>query len=785
MRYILGLDLTNVVTFKKLSVDFNKGLTYVRGCNLDADPVNPTGNGVGKTLMFSAIANLRFQSTPLALKKRAKKDILKQRNSTIGMILKESADGPEFEILQTSKGYKIFKDGKDLELRTVPLAEEYIRKLLPVTETKFYSTWYLSTQRPYVLQRDTDSNRLTHITDIFNLDQYSGIRDILAQRLRTIKDDELKMSVLTQQLVDLRKKLRSLKSDTTKDQYREAKANYVSIQAEIENVQSEVFKLTTRQRDLDALLTIERDLDKLRKSYKFKERPAQMLKQLKVQRSESLQWDRWSQRNQQAQEMLRKIDKRLAEYVGLDDDAENLRSKLSSVESAISKANLEITDLQQAKKKRAAVLEEIEALTHGYDALGIEGKIPSGDHESDLAVARSTLRLESLLKQHDHDGAIECPTCLTDLDLATIKKTVSNARKRIRLLEAYVEGRRLKAELKAAQASLPEFDPARLTEVKEFVEKKQAAADKLAARIAKVERRDALLAQREEIEIPKKPSGDKPEHSVSEIDQYIDLCQSIVDAIGQKDLILSNHKSLADLRTAKHVSDEMLSVHNELQRLDARLTKLREKHSSSATIVSAYEQYRNTGKIYHTELLGVQAKIDALAPGLDDKKLLEILLKAYGTKGLRATAADSVCRLLQTNLNHYRDLIFAEPFSFEVIASDSGVSILVDRNNGKPDAVSDVRNLSGAESNSFQLLCLISLLPLLPDSERVNIVVLDEPTSHMDAVSRTLFNERYLPVLREVVPNIYVVTPHSDDVCPNSNEWVVKKHHGVSTLIAS
>ena len=133
MRHILGLDLTKVVTFKKLSVDFNQNLTYIRGLNLDADPANPTGNGAGKTLMFSTLANVLFQTTPLALKKKSKRDILRQKGSSVGLVLKQSADGPEYEIIQTSSGYKICEDGKDLELRTIPLAEEYIRKLLPLS----------------------------------------------------------------------------------------------------------------------------------------------------------------------------------------------------------------------------------------------------------------------------------------------------------------------------------------------------------------------------------------------------------------------------------------------------------------------------------------------------------------------------------------------------------------------------------------------------------------------------------------------------------------------------
>ena len=64
----------------------------------------------------------------------------------------------------------------------------------------------------------------------------------------------------------------------------------------------------------------------------------------------------------------------------------------------------------------------------------------------------------------------------------------------------------------------------------------------------------------------------------------------------------------------------------------------------------------------------------------------------------------------------------------------------------------------------------------------MNMVLLDEPTAHMDGVSRQIFVERYLPALMEVVPHIYVITPH-DEYINGSSEWIVCKQRGVSKLI--
>lgn len=125
-------------------------------------------------------------------------------------------------------------------------------------------------------------------------------------------------------------------------------------------------------------------------------------------------------------------------------------------------------------------------------------------------------------------------------------------------------------------------------------------------------------------------------------------------------------------------------------------------------------------------------------------------------------------------------MIFAEPFTFAVSADESGMSIIVDRGN---DMVSDVRNLSGAESNCFRLLFVLAILPLIPSSRRVNVLCLDEPMSHADAVTRSIFLERFLPTIREVVPSVFCITPNPEDYSPESSEWLVKKFKGVSKII--
>lgn len=785
MLHILGLDLSNVVTFKKLSVDFNNNLTYVRGLNLDSDRANPTSNGAGKSLMFSTLANVVYQSIPTSAKKRSKKDILKQKGSTVGLILKPSEDGPEYEILQTAKGYKIYQDGKDLEIRTTPLAEEFIRKLFPIPEITFYSTCYVSTQRPYLLQKDTDSNRLQHLTDIFNLDQYSGIRDVLAKKRRAVSDNEVKLSVLEQRVVTLRKKLAELKAPVSKAEYRKLKADYDKYTEQLEKVQAHRFDLLTTQRDLESLLKVEHTLDELRDKYEFKKPPAVMLKTLKAQKEASEIWDRYRHRVAQNNKLRKSMQEKLDALEVPEIPRAVVKKQIKFLKPSIEEASADIARLKSLKVQFDALTEKIDETTAALEA-NTSTPQDGVDYEAEIAILRSTLRLEKLI--HNHDGeSSECPTCLSELDMDSLKSTVKSAKKKLPKYEACAEKVRLTAKL----ASL-ETDRMKLhfsQDVYDRLRTQRAAhvkeLEEMNAVLQVYRDRAAIEGHLAEIGTVKKPEHDEPKLSAEQIDSGIELCTSILDALSSKAVLTDNGSELADLRTVASVEKRLSKFKEQIETADAEVDKIRTRQYRAAETISNCEHFKNTNALYSRELKEAEAEIELLAPSVKDKRLLDILLKAYGAKGLRSKAAESVCTLLQTNLNHYRDLIFAEPFEFEVHSSETGVSIMVDRNNGKPDSVSDVRFLSGAESNCFQLLCLISLLPLLPNNCRLNIAVLDEPTAHMDEVSRQIFNSRFIPVLREVVPSVIVITPHSDDCSENSVEWLVQKEDGVSTLKVS
>lgn len=171
-------------------------------------------------------------------------------------------------------------------------------------------------------------------------------------------------------------------------------------------------------------------------------------------------------------------------------------------------------------------------------------------------------------------------------------------------------------------------------------------------------------------------------------------------------------------------------------------------------------------------------QLEELQPIIERKNLIKSMEKAYGKKGLKLLAANSILGMVERGLNDHANLIFAEPFKFNIYADDKGVHCKVKRPDGK---TSDVQQLSGAESDCFRLLFMLATRALMPAAKRPNFVVLDEPDSHMDDATRELFMNTFLPYLQTIIPCVNVITPFSTRYHADRIIRVVK-HHGVATL---
>ncbi len=784
---IEGCSLTNVVSFKKTAVRFNENrITFVFGLNLDSDPVNPTSNGAGKSLLLGCPANVFFFTPPLAIKKKAKKELL-GKNSAISTTLK-APNGKRYEIEQRATKYAIKEEGVDLNIRTTPLAEKFIReKLFPMSELVYYTTAYVSTQKPFLMQSSTDADRLTYLTDIFSLGDYDQIKRYFLSRIGEVKESEVKLQMLERDMLEVNSKLKKLKraSSGKKVNTSDLKAERASLDEAVAKLVDEEFNRKLLVKELGTLLTVERELDALRSSYSSKSGPEDYAKYLKAQRKLVRMQSNYEEMMKSYRRTVRDTQARLDELKLPSDSQKKLEKNLSAYESALEKLENELSSLKSQRKSYDALVEERDDMLKDLKDSGYGPRNKPDlkvDHSEAIAECQTTLKLKRLL-EHAHDDEAKCPTCLSDVDVANVRKAVKSAEKRLpKLHEQRAAQVAYKAYLKAEEAvKNAAFDQDRYDSVVARIKKAEPAIKEVKAGIKIWERHDTYTRSLSSVKKPEAPeSSPETDMTLEQLDDTIELCEDIIKHLASRDKLVENNTKLLGLRTVKAVAAAIENAESELAKLRKQLSAKRELLSDVVKRLDEANSAQHEHGVYVAQRKTLTERIDKIKPKIEDKQLLEVLVKAYSSKGVKTNVANDICSLLEQNLNAYSNLIFNEPFVFTVVVSGTGMSIMVDRGNGH---VSDVRNLSGAESNAFRMLFVLSLLPLLPSDKRVNMLTLDEPCAHMDEISRTKFLHVFLPALSEIVPHIYVITPNRDDYCEGSHQWLVKKKNGTSTVM--
>lgn len=792
MRYLRGLELSNVVYFKSAKVDLGKNpVTFVRGLNLDSDKKTPTSNYAGKSLLLGSPSTVLFSAPPLSIKKKAKKELLGKKSS-IKLTIKTPAH--RYRIVQTASSYKIFEDGIDLKVRTVPLAETFIREnIFPLSQLDYYTYCYVSSEKPFRMQCDSDADRLTHLTSLFRLEDYDRLKRFFLDKLGELKAEEIKLQVYEKEALDAKTRLKGIRSKTTVKPSKKKKilaklsSERKALEREIDRLSKKQYKLSTLRKTLEGLLKIEQKLDDLRTVYQPKLHP--------------------QKRKVVLQDLIEKAREYREYKIALDvylTNVSDIKSKLSKIELPPTKEKVlraRKETLEADSEVLAEKVEKLEAKQESYEAK--EAKVVQlqecytklsadeqkvslkKDYHSIIAGLKTTLRLQTLFEDcQDHSSKKStCPTCLSAVDLEGIKQAVKRAQQELPKVIRLQKAQALVKELQTARAELDAETPIktklqRLKKEESVLEEEMVLLD---VDLSLYKKHKHLVTLMDGIQKPSKVVAPAEENqNVEALKKELALCQEVLVQLAAREAFVHKlDEDSSSLRTVQKVKARLKEVSYDLSSTEDRLRANRKSLTKILRIYDDITTSSNELEIYTKQFESIQQKINALKPLLKDKNLFESLVRAYSSKGLKTSVASDICSLLEQNLNAYASLIFCEPYTFTVTVSSTGVSIIVDRQNGKQ---SDVRNMSGAESNCFRLLFAFSILPLIPDDRRINTLTLDEPCSHQDEVSRKKFLTTFLPALSELVPNIFVITPNPDDYCEGSSEWLVRKENGVSSV---
>ena len=784
MIELKSITLRNVVSFNsaKVPITKNSGLVLISGWNKDSITAVDQNNGAGKTLLFSSIGNCRYGSAPSSTLKNTKKDMLGSTKSEIELAFLDEQN-QKVRFIQKPSKWLIHIDEEDQKVHRVANQQQKMEELWPITEDEFYAYTYITSMAGQRLhfQVQKPTERLKFITNIFQLEDYDLLKGYFTRMLGTIKDEQTKFSVIESKFLSINTQLEKLGWD--EHSVAEAKAGkrkFKELKEERDILSSKVMKSRAR---LALLALYAKMLKRKKKASKgCKGDPDEQIGKLRNRLTIVREFDQYNKELDTYKSNTSRLKKkRDALVLEVEDDLplSEITSEYAKLKDSLSDVNGDITESAQIAKQVTQVKNRLVRVTDDLSELGfpaVDDVDLETDIDDDISICRTTLKLKKLL---DKNTGSSCPTCHQEVDVADIAASVKKAGKRLAKLEALSDARELverHIELVAALEKLGKVP--NVTKLEKKAKKFKSRIDELKVMGRRRERIEELDEQLDDISKPDKPKK-KPKdgETVSSIKDAIELYREYEKADDALSSFLKDHDNLGDVKNPaaeiESIEGRASELESKLKKMDKRYQKLMDKNSSRDLKLGEF-------RVLSKQKLEFEGDMEAAKPLLEKRDLYKALEHTYGAKGLKVDAANQILGLLEANLNRYAPLIFAEPFDFNVYADDHGIHCEVNRNNGHP--ATDVRLLSGAESDCFKLLFSVALLLMVPPERRTNFVVLDEPDSHMDPRTSSLFIERFLPFLREVVPHTFLITQSDHGLFSNCDSWTVVKQDGVSEL---
>jgi len=731
-----SVRLQKVVLFEDASFKFANGITYVVGKNTNRREPDAS-NMTGKSLLFSILPQAILDASPLPVKgiRSASKDGMSK--SSCITVSAEVGD-QKVDVSKSLAKHTILIEGSDIQRRGKVLVKDKLKTLFPLSEEEFFSLYYLNTLRPNTLQYGTAPVRAQFFVNLFRLNHLDEVRKWLLrqssevaenQRLRDRLREELKALPQHKPLADLRSTIELLSSrqERLKKEARDLNIEWTQSQLH-ESVQP------ARRRVKELRAQLKEDGASLREEYRKLEKKRRTLIDLKRQ-----------------QELYQESQAKLKgnPYVGKDkDELKLLRTKIIQRQNQLQSTASDEPDKPAVSRKLAtlgeSVSESIATKATRQVALYMQAKNELAD-------------FKELLREHQ-----QCPTCRSELSGRVTRATVKMLRNKA-------------LKLRREAAALLKQKKARVAWI-EWSEYAQAVEEfKRQEKIRHWLKKHSLKQINAVVESSHiKPITHKGDVR-TELQVLARRLNTVTEQLRLADQLAEAQALYDDLKKrVVRPTREQSVIRKDLDRVAERMDRIGEE------LPKATADYR-LAKETHKQRRKLQATISELRSG-SRAKVLQALVNVFSKGGVKLLVLQRIARLLQQNMNKYAKLLYPEPMEFTLTVTHSRFDITATRMLKARKDVSDVRNLSGAESRLFPLLLLLALLPMIPIKRRMDTLILDEPETNMDPGMRRILTDTLLPQLNKIVPKIVVISPHQSLVPAGARAFTVVKRGDQSTL---
>lgn len=771
MIKLLGVRHKNTVIFEDayLPLDY-VGITQIRGENKDSktgalkDP-----NAAGKSVLVRPIPEIIFASSPLTegIKTKARRDLFTSSDSAFSLDIEHG--GKNITVTKAAKGksfeYIVEEDSKNIKVRRKDYTEAKIREMFGYTEDEFYTQWYIDSRRISPLQIGSAAKRLHFFTKFFRLDDTDETRKIFLAMLREAKLKKASYDTLLSEIKELGKLDPDIES--LRKEYKRKKKEKDNVVKYIDTLKNEYVKKTQ-------LLELLPKLQEYKNACEIVSVPVGEVKKAKAAFVEQV--EKYEQ-NKTAVNRLAVYEKRLSDY---ERDSKRLQQANKEAKKAgldVKKASRKVKDLSKQKhelqakykKQKHFITKAPKSFDFGRLSELKKKKFQKTEYyESNISKLEHSLETyESFEKEltHEHGKDGTCPLCQSKLSSKNknLKSVVTDIisrnrgllreeRKLLKLANEYENLVEQEKEFKKAKKEILKAEK-ELKRIKIEYEK-VSSLHKRYLKLEKIQDRYSDLEQPRKPEIDTAVCSDKEyflfKNTLNNINLIHGMENKELDELNPKRLkkeISKLKKELAK-NTVQDVSDRFIEVST---KLESELNK--------------HKKHKQLSK-----------KIKALQSDVDDIPVLETLVKAYSNKGFKLVLIQYLAAKLEKNLNTYAPLLYAEKIKFYIrVNSVNSFEILAERKINGSLRCSDVHTLSGAESRAFSFLLPLAILPMIPESRRLNVMVLDEPLQNMGEARKDLFVNSFIPKLKTLIPHIVILSTDNEYYKDSRILYVVKE----------
>ena len=733
MQTLLGAQYRQTLLFGDVNLNLNPGgIVTVSGKNLN---VRRTGveydtNAVGKSVLFSSLANVLYERGALHESAKSKKELY---GDALGCsrIYHRTEDGVEYCYEQAKSGkYVVYENGEPLKHDKVANSVSTMQTLFPVCEDAWHHLVVLSSAHPAPFMMAKPEARRNFFSELFNYAYFDELASMAKRQITEKSKTASKLEGFASSIETLRASLSQI-PEVDESELESDLNTLLELQDKINGRLSlaEFTKIKKRLGELETELDDEVDEKHLEAAKAYLEKTQDHVSKLsvKIAFSESKKKELLAYK-EDSREFSESLES-LADF-NISEDPKQAVSDINALLALLELVGDEDIHTLASVQVLNLTKRDILAFRETYaEQQVLEAEKTSIEHS--LAGIRKVLK--------NIKGHAKCPFCASDVDEDHFRAELKRLSDELDVVDE-----KLDAIVTKEFRSLARY--ANNLSNNSFCKSLTSGVDW--CKLKKIEDSRSVLqlvlrqAKRLQDRVP--PEGT---HDVAELKARLtnvklkrEKAQEYIDFANNLGSLATEYRKLKK-KIAGLDEDEMQQDLEELVALK-RSVEERQKHQEKReSFLSMIAQIKKDS--------AKEAKV------LEDIPALEVLVRAYSTKGLRLSAISSIAQTLSSSLNENAHMLFSEPFSFDVNITDTRFDIMVDRS---PES-SDIRKLSKSEQRRFSMLYAYCLNELIPPSSRSNLIVLDEMEDGSSDVNRKLYREVFLPHLNSVVPNVFVVSP--------------------------